>query len=330
MVGILSPFHPDHGSPHAGKCFKGGSQPASTPSETTTKTEPWAEQKPYLTDVYKLAQTAYGETPKEQFQGSLMATPTATQQQALGLQKELALTQLGRGTGGEAVNLGLQTLRGDYLRPETNPFLEGTINAAIRPVEQKLLRDVLPQVGSQAISQGAYGGARQQLSEEQAMQAALQEAMDVTAKIGYENYARERGAQLAAPQLISAGMGLEAQPISTLSQVGAQEQLQQQDIIDEQLAQWQLAQEAPWLGLGQYAQLIQGGYPGSTTAASYRGTQPSTASGVLSGALGGGMLGYGLGGTSLVSGFSPLAFLGGPWGGALAGGVLGGLAGGIL
>ena len=48
------------------------------------------------------------------------------------------------GLGGNILNLGQQTARGDFLDPNSNPFLKDTINFALQPAVSQFQNSVLP------------------------------------------------------------------------------------------------------------------------------------------------------------------------------------------
>ena len=87
------------------------------------------------------------------------------------------------------------TLRGEYLDIDKNPYIMGAMDAATRPVEEQLLRSILPQTDSQAILQGAYGGSANAVQRGQAIGDTTQAMGDIRAQMAADNYARERGIQ---------------------------------------------------------------------------------------------------------------------------------------
>jgi len=50
------------------------------------------------------------------------------------------------------------TAQGEFLHAEDNPYLQSHIEAAQRPVQQQYEENIRPQLSSQAIQQGAFGG----------------------------------------------------------------------------------------------------------------------------------------------------------------------------
>lgn len=187
----------------------------------------------------------------------------------------------------QAVQLGLNTLQGQFLDPNA-AFIQDQISAALNPIQDRLQQQILPELSSQAIQQGAFGGSRDALLNAQALMDFNRAAGETSANIVGSNIARERGLQQnALQQLINPAIATD---------LGVQ-----QAAIDAEI-------NRPFLGLPQFASLIGPSLSGQTNV-----TTTSPGSSAL-----GGMLQGGLGGAALAHsmGWS------GPWGA-----ILGGLAG---
>src|SRR5690606_34682209 len=113
------------------------------------------------------------------------------------------------------------------------------------------------------------------------------------------------------------GMSIAGAPAQILAGIGRENQMNSQAQLDEALRLWQMNQSAPWVGLDNYANVVQGGPAFSSQTQS--GGAPGWATGGLGGAALGALAGNVMGGAT---GWS-LA----PWalGGAGVGGLLGGL-----
>lgn len=208
---------------------------------------------------------------------------------------------------GQAINYGL----GDAMDLSKNQYFAPALDAAVRPITQSYREQVIPGITSQAISQGAYGGAREGITQALAADRYMQNVGDTSAQMsldaynkGQDTFARTLG---FAPQ----AMQMSTLPAQQLSAVGAQnEQLAQQ--FEDFLAQGRLWDiNAPWQPLQNAAQIVYGGgSSGSSTSTSGPQKNP------LMGAIGGGMAGW-------AAGASMGASLG-PWG-AAAGALIGAL-----
>jgi hypothetical protein len=109
-------------------------------------------------------------------------------------------------------------------------------------------------------------------------------------------------------------------PAAKLAEVGAAQQDQQQQAINDAMQRYQFNQQAPYQQLGLYNSLVQGNYGANTnTTATSQFAPRSIGAGMLGGAATGGALGY-LGSNAL-----GLTGTQGALGGAAAGGLLGGL-----
>ena len=300
----------------------------------TQQSDPWAGQQPYLSDVMRRAQSAYGQTSKDPYTGDLVADPNAVQLAGVNQQLDVA-NQLG-GFGKSTIDLGQdfanRVASGSYTAPalQSNQQVTDAIMAQAQPVAETLSRDLIPQLKSNAIEQGAYGGARYNLTSDRVMESLTDEVARLSAADYQQRLAmlpqlqllEQQGAALS-PQLQQQGLGMNLQQGDLYSQIGAQQQLWQQDLLDEAYQQYLMSLNAPWQGLAEYASTVQGIPAYSSTTQ----TSPtaSTMSRVLSGALGGASLGgsaaMGLGGVAAGAGLGAFA----PW--ILPGALLGGMFG---
>lgn len=236
----------------------------SSPKEqtVTSKSEPWAEAKPYYIDLYKKAQEAFGATNKKVYGGDLWAGPTSLQKKAA---KELGANQWQQGAG-DLRTLGKDTVSGKYLDPNTNPWLKKTADMAIGDVTRNYTRNVLPNMGSAAISGGAYGGGRQGVMEGLAAGEFGREAGDIATNIYGSNYQQERDRQMQGGNLFNQANQLEAMHLQGMAGAGQQEQQWQQGQLNEDYQRWQQQQAAPWAGIPELMSVLSGGNFQSTSS----------------------------------------------------------------
>ena len=106
------------------------------------------------------------------------------------------------GTGTAANNLLRQTLRGEFLSPQANPFLQATIEAAQRPIRRQFEEVVLPNLRSvfTAGGQVIQGEGSSPFARAQALAAGdfVNALSDVSTRIAAENFQAERGRQQQA------------------------------------------------------------------------------------------------------------------------------------
>jgi hypothetical protein len=258
----------------------------------------------------KLYGKATRSQPREYFPWSTVTPQSQETLGALDLQSQRAL--YGSPVESAAQNELASTLRGDYLHggPGFNRAFEAARNK------------ITPMVQSQFEQAGRFGGGLAQEAETGALG-------DAFAGL----YGQERQRQLAAQGFAPTISGLDYRNIGALSEVGAQREAFDREKLSAQIARHDFGQNEPFEHMMRQAQIIQGGFPGSTST-----TQQPYYRNRLTGALGGGMAGLGamgslaaspLFGVGGVPGFAGLAGMG-TFGAALPF-MLGGAAlGGIL
>ena len=80
-----------------------------------------------------------------------------------------------------------------YLNPTENPSFMPGLQAALNPIYDKYLNEVLPSIDSQAQLQGAYGGSRNAVLQSLSTQLMNRELADTTSKAVLDAYFKERG-----------------------------------------------------------------------------------------------------------------------------------------
>lgn len=274
----LSPRQADEGKL---LCKGGGGQ-------TNTVAKPWEGVQPYLTGegdapgLYPDAAKAY-QKPLEYYPGQTYAGFTPEQQTGQHLALQYANQMPGMTQPMMAGNKFLAS--GAVLDPASNPYLARAAEAAIRPVEQSLTENVLPNITNQAVASGGLGGARQGVAQAQALRDYTQTAGDITSKLYASNYgqglnAMTRGLALA-PQTLSLGL----KPSQIYSAVGGERQMMNQAGIDEAMSRWDFAQQEPWNRMNLYSNVLQ---PGMQFGSQSTSTDMSRNR--LMGGLGGGLM----------------------------------------
>jgi hypothetical protein len=216
------------------------------------------------------ARKSFEDTNRTVYEGPLLAEPTDTQQQAR--EDILGVADQSRGVGEDVVQLGQRTAQGEFLDPRSNPAFTDAVQSAIRPAREELTENVLPQLEARAIDHGAFGGDRHQVAEADAVQDFSREALDTASQMAYQTYEDERRRQAQAPELISSGLNLELFGPQMARRVGQVQRGDTQAEIDEQLRRFQMEQQAPWIGLPQYADIAMGA---PTTTSTTQQTIPS-------------------------------------------------------
>jgi hypothetical protein len=244
------------------------------------------------------------------FTGDTYAPETQLQKDAIAKGGQVADALGASAPVGTFTGNDIKAANGDYLSPDSNPFLRANINAAIDPVTQQLQRIVLPGISNASQMNGAFGGDGQRLLEGQAYGDWARNAGDISAQMIAANYAAERQNQINAGQNFTTDAAAEALPTAMLSQLGGQQQGFDQIGLNNILAQLQMDSSLPFNGLAQASNILSG--QGSASTAIGPGVN-RTASGI-SGALGGAASGY---------------MLGSQGGWEVPGGIIGGILGAL-
>jgi len=115
-----------------------------------------------------------------------------------------------------------ETARGEYLMAEDNPYLQDHIEAAQRPIQRQYEEQIVPQVSSRAMQQGAYGGSREGIAQAQAARDHQRELADISTQMAGQNYENERQWQLQAQQSIPQAAIQEAEARQAIPQMHEQ------------------------------------------------------------------------------------------------------------
>lgn len=213
------------------------------------------------------------DTNAQQTQGQDMALQAAS-----GQQQQLA----------DAGTNASRFLLTDVLRPESNPALAGYIDAATRPIQQKLMEETMPGLRSGAAVAGQYGSTRQGIAEGLASGRASTAIGDTSARIASEGYGQGLDAMTKALGLLPSTQAAALAPAVTTSGVGdVRQQMAQRELDAQQYkriynAQVPLSKAQNLIGLAS-------GTPGGSTT-----TTTTGGSSLLQGALGGAGIGNAL------------------------------------
>lgn len=278
-----------------GSSGSGSVQPVGAQT-TVQKSEPWEEQKPYLRDTFIRAEQIANK-PLQYYPGSTVVPFSGQSQDALAAMEQRARS------GSGLMNAGRDTMtstaRGDFLNPESNPYLKSTYDAAARPMVENYRAAVAPGVDAGATAAGRYGSGAWNNEHARKEDGLARGLGDLSTSIYGGNYQAERGRQMQAagmaPEYAQADYG-DAQ---MLGQVGAQREAQAGRELQDEVNRWDFDQNEEASRLGNYAATVQGNY-GRTEQTSqpiYR--QGGGGSDWLGGLMGAGML---------ASSFAPMLF----------------------
>lgn len=289
------------------------------------KRQPLKQANAAATSLLNQGQQLAGKINTNPFEGDFLASTNplinAGQQGTLAVGR-----RIGDVNGGQSLlNLANQTARGDFLSPESNPFLQQSIDALNSGVNRNFQESIIPQFNNLLGGSNSFDNARGGILGAQLAQRNQQAIAETTAGLLNQNLARERTLQQNAPALFQAGNAQSLVPSQILSNIGREQQSDTQNQLENQRLQFQERIDAPQRAALASLPFLQAamGLQGGTTTQTAIGN-PVT--GAFKGALGGLSAIKGL--TAEDGLFADNQFLSGNGGkilGALGGGLLGGL-----
>ena len=265
---------------------------------TTTRTEPWAEQKPYLETGFKRAEDLYssGRMTPEYFGGPTTAGFTPYQEQA----QEQAYDYI-TGPRAAAQQMGaeeaqLAMLSGDVDTTRFDPVADAVRAQAMA----QLTGNVLPGIRQQITQYNPGGSTRGDIIQAQAISSAQEDITNKIASAQFQAYKDAQDRRMGALGRYPSIMGAPLQQYAAMSAIGAQPRSLDLAGIDEAMQRYSYESQLPTIGLQNYLAGISGDYGGTTTATGPAGPNPmvTALAGGLGLAMGGPM------GASLYSGMA--------------------------
>lgn len=251
-------------------------------STTTTTQELSPEQRALIAPVIPIAKQ-FLATPPKMYPGSGIVNfnPLQRQAQQMTMQAANNLLPTTSQIPGEFNRTQQQAnflSSGDVLRPESNPALQGAIEAATRPTLQQFQEQIMPSITGQSVGAGGYGGTRQGIAEGIAARGATQAAADIASQMANTNYQAGLGAMTSGLQtqedLLKNASPILSQtllPAQMKEGVGQQQQAMQQALLSEKVQRYINQQMIPFSAAQDVASMAFG-MPGGTTRS--EGTQP--------------------------------------------------------
>lgn len=256
-------------------------------TSTTTYT-----MSPEQRQLYQLAIPGvqqFAATVPQRYQGSTVApfdpSQIAGQESALGAASGPQTTLAQQGA---AQN---QFLSGDIWNPASNPNLQGAIDAAVRPITQNYQQVVRPAIRDEATSAGQiFGGSRRNIAEGVAGGQYLNSVGDTASKLVQNQYQTNLDAYVKALGLLPQTQQAQVTPALTTSGVGDVRQNLAQQLLGQNVSNFNYDQLAPFLQSQDILSLLQG-IPGGTSTTTGNAPQGNTALSALGGAAAGASLG---------------------------------------
>ena len=241
----------------------GSSSRPSGVSRTVVSNNPPAFQQPYIERGFEAAQRLF-ETPRTFYEGSTVV-PFSTQTQA-GLDAMQTRAEAGSPLVTAAQDLTAATMRGDYLSPDSNPYLKSAMDAATRPMTEAFTQDVMPSIDAAFSSGGRYGSGLQANQQARASENYLQALGDVGSKMAYSNYADERKRQVDAATTAPGMAELDYLDPSRLIDIGAAYEGMAGRELQEDIDRHRFAEDEARIRLGEYLPAVTGGSWATSTA----------------------------------------------------------------
>jgi len=238
-----------------------GSKPSGQQT-VVNNTEPWGEQKGYLTTGYSRAQSDILDKPTQYYPDSTVVPFSNQTEQALGMRESRALS--GSPVMGAANQMAQNTLQGGFLN--SNPHLNAAIGAATRPMVDNFKTNVMPAIQSGFSGHGRYGSGLMGQQQQQAGEALTRQIGDVGSAMAYQNYGDERQRMMQAGTLAPTYASNDYQDIGQLAQAGQVREAQAGAVLQDDINRYYQEQQGPKDALAQYMALVSGGGYASQTS----------------------------------------------------------------
>lgn len=201
---------------------------------------------------------------------------------------------------GDANNLYQSTVRGDFLRPESNPYLQANLQAANDEITRSYNQATAPQTDAAFARSGAFGGSAYNQAVQGNQYNLGKTIANNTSQMLGANYLQERGNQLNAMQLAPQMQNMGYTDAKQLIGAGDIQRSYNQDLLNQQYGDWSAAQNQPYANLDVLQRAISGSV-GNASTSMQTAPNPYQASTYAN------MIGGGLGGAGIAQslGFSP-------------------------
>jgi hypothetical protein len=224
--------------------------------------------RPYLELGLRAAEQQFLQTQPQFFPGQTYVSPSQQTLDALAAQEQIARSAPSslqaaqesymRGLGGLGATAGGAFLMG-------NPYQQMAIEAATRPIMQQYQEQTMPGIASGFSRAGRYGSGAMERAQGRAAEATGRAIGDVAANIAYTGYEAERGRQqqalaqqISAAQMAPQIYGQQFLPSQQLGQIGAMRETIAGLPLQEQMARFQFAQQAPVQQLQSFLSSVYG------------------------------------------------------------------------
>jgi hypothetical protein len=270
----------------------GGGGGGETMQTSKTNGEQTTGPNPYLApQLQKIGNAAFDWTDQNMTMPGYFPGGTVAPQSERGVSAGNAAW--GRAVGnlnapGNATSVGrdfsLDTLSGKYLDPNSNPAFQGWLEASFRPQSEQFRDIIAPSINSTFAGSGRTGGGAHVDTTMRGYQDLARSQSDAAAKAGLGLYQGERANQFAALGALPGLQDMDYQNINMLLGLGKDADSYQQQLRDDQNAQYSYDKTGQLDWYNRLSQTLQGMYPGGQQI----GWQTGTGTGSGGGGGGGG------------------------------------------
>lgn len=284
--------------------MSGGSQ-----QQSTTKTEPWSAQQPYLQHGFSEAERIYGQGPAQYYPGQTFVDQSDATKQ--GLEAQTGLASGGNPIIDSAANFTTKTLGGQNTNPyasmmestangdflTNNPFLDDVYGAASGKITRDFEDTVLPGIAAQFGAAGNAGSTMHELALGKASEGLTDSLGSLAANLYGSNYQAERGRQTGAQQSLFGQTGQQQMGVLGMApgireaQFGDAQKLQEagkayegfgEKVLEDDINRFNYGQNADLAALQDYLSMISGNFGSTSTSRQSSGGNPMAS--VLGGA----------------------------------------------
>jgi len=256
----------------------------------TTRSEPWAEQKPYLTAGFKEAGNLYGQGVPDYYPGATLAgfTPAQTQAQSAVANYVTGTRPAALQAGAEAATMGQLQGATPFTGGQMSDLLAGKVDTGANTpyadlmgkfgteTMNQLTGTVLPGIRQSLVEYHPGGSSVGNNIQAKAIAAANKQLVDKSAEMYGNAYQTAQGQRFPAAQMRlgqqQAGqaaypsiMGAPLEMYGALGDVGAQQRAMQQEAINQAQQKYAYDASKDQTALSQYMANISGDYGGTTT-----------------------------------------------------------------
>jgi hypothetical protein len=232
----------------------GGSSKQKSTQKSSSKTFVNADQREQLKSLWSRAGDLSNEGPYSYGQDRVAAMDEGSERALGSAGGQYAQGQENLREANDQTN---STLRGDYLGPESNPWLKRTHDVGVRNMTRGFY-NATNALGSRMEAAGRTGGGAHAAGQGVADENLATGIGDYTAKLYGDNYQQERNRQVGAVGQASGNTQAGWQNIAGYAAAGDRMQEQRQAELSDMVSRFQFDQQGTATKLAEFSQMIGG------------------------------------------------------------------------